>query len=113
MQKVGVAEVDPFENSGSHQSCMRFTCFMQSGCKLSRFWIIAITRSSSFCLVNKVVHIRTCVWRWRGCYNFFGRAGRGLFGGGPGQGGYFEPEGIVLVLCVVAVVACGMYFPYG
>lgn len=28
-------------------------------------------------------------------YLLFGSAGRGLFGGGPGQGGYLEPEGIV------------------
>jgi hypothetical protein len=26
----------------------------------------------------------------------FGSAGRGLDGGGPGQGGYFDPEGIVV-----------------
>ena len=31
-------------------------------------------------------------------YCLFGRAGRGLFGGGPGQGGYFEPEGILIVV---------------
>lgn len=31
-------------------------------------------------------------------YIFLGRAGRGRFGGGPGQGGYFEPEGIVIVV---------------
>lgn len=29
-------------------------------------------------------------------YLLFGSAGRGLFGGGPGQGGYLEPEGIVI-----------------
>jgi len=28
---------------------------------------------------------------------FLGSAGRGLLGGGPGQGGYFEPVGMVLV----------------
>lgn len=28
-------------------------------------------------------------------YLLFGRAGSGLFGGGPGQGGYFDPAGIV------------------
>lgn len=27
----------------------------------------------------------------------FGRAGRGLFGGGPGHGGYFVPAGIATV----------------
>jgi hypothetical protein len=26
----------------------------------------------------------------------FGSAGKGLDGGGPGQGGYFDPEGIVV-----------------
>ena len=36
-------------------------------------------------------------------YRLLGRAGRGLLGGGPGQGGYFEPEGIVLVVAVVIV----------
>jgi len=29
--------------------------------------------------------------------NHFGRAGKGLLGGGPGQGGYFDPAGIVNV----------------
>jgi len=33
-------------------------------------------------------------------YCLLGRAGRGLFGGGPGQGGYFEPEGILIVVVV-------------
>lgn len=37
------------------------------------------------------------VWQARSLfYRLLGRAGRGRFGGGPGQGGYFEPVGIVL-----------------
>lgn len=36
----------------------------------------------------------------------FGRAGRGLLGGGPGQGGYLEPAGIVMGVVKEAVVKC-------
>lgn len=31
---------------------------------------------------------------------FLGSAGRGRLGGGPGQGGYFDPAGIVIEICV-------------
>jgi len=60
----------------------------------------------------ELMHLAICGWDYdmpflRGCGCFvydllhclFGRAGSGLFGGGPGQGGYFEPEGIVIVVC--------------
>jgi len=30
--------------------------------------------------------------------HYFGSAGRGRLGGGPGQGGYFEPAGMVMIL---------------
>lgn len=51
---------------------------------------IMISRSS------EVVTVRAC----DAVYCLLGRAGRGLFGGGPGQGGYFDPEGILLVVLV-------------
>lgn len=49
---------------------------------------------------NDVAFLRICVGRGHGwVYCLLGSAGRGLFGGGPGQGGYFEPEGMVIVVC--------------
>lgn len=34
---------------------------------------------------------------------YLGKAGRGRLGGGPGQGGYLDPAGIVVVVVVVVV----------
>lgn len=47
------------------------------------------------CPMSEVVS-RYESWRVGVPYVLFGSAGRGLFGGGPGQGGYLEPEGIVV-----------------
>ena len=38
-------------------------------------------------------------------YRLLGTAGSGLLGGGPGQGGYLDPEGIAVVEGCVAIAA--------